>query len=148
MSTTAAANVTRPNSPTTDTTSIVTGQGRKLRRRKGRVEPIYYLFLLPTLVIFTLAITVPAVMGIFFSFTDSIGIGEWSFSGLTNYIAMFSDPAILQSYLFTFGFSIATVIVVNVIAFLLAVGLTSRIRFKTGLRTIFVIPMVLSLIHI
>ena len=43
MSTTAAANVTRPNSPTTDTTSIVTGQGRKLRRRKGRVEPIYYL---------------------------------------------------------------------------------------------------------
>ena len=53
MSTTAAANVTRPNSPTTDTTSIVTGQGRKLRRRKGRVEPIYYLFLLPTLVIFT-----------------------------------------------------------------------------------------------
>lgn len=113
-------------------------------RKRRRVEPIYYLFLLPSLVLFTLAITIPGIIGIFFSFTDSIGIGDWSFIGLTNYIAVFSDPAILQSYLFTFGFSIATVIVVNLIAFLLAVGLTSRIRFKTGLRTVFVIPMVIS----
>lgn len=135
---------TAPTGASTSTTTIITGKDRGLRRQSRRVEPIYYLFLVPTLVIFTLAITLPAVMGIFFSFTDSIGIGEWSFNGFTNYIAMFSDPSILQSYLFTFGFSIATVIVVNVIAFLLAVGLTSRIRFKTGLRTIFVIPMVIS----
>ncbi len=126
------------------TSTIITGKDRRSQRSTRRVEPIYYLFLLPSLVLFTLAITLPGVIGIFFSFTDSIGIGEWSFNGLTNYIALFSDPAILQSYLFTIGFSIATVIVVNIIAFLLAVGLTSRIRFKTGLRTIFVIPMVIS----
>ncbi|MFT4050623.1 MAG: sugar ABC transporter permease [Microbacterium sp.] len=126
------------------TTATVVTRGGKPPRSKRRVEPIYYFFLVPTLVLFTLAITVPAVMGIFFSFTDSIGIGDWSFNGFTNYIALFSDPAILQAYLFTFGFSIATVLVVNVGAFLLAVGLTSRIRFKTGLRTIFVIPMVVS----
>ncbi|WP_345751858.1 carbohydrate ABC transporter permease [Microbacterium rhizophilus] len=128
----------------TTTTTIVTGGDRRTSRSSRRVEPIYYLFLLPSLVLFTLAITVPGIVGIFFSFTDSIGIGEWSFNGVTNYVAMFSDPAILQSYLFTFGFSIATVIVVNVIAFLLAIGLTSRIRLKTGLRTVFVIPMVIS----
>jgi len=126
------------------TETVVTSGGSKARGTSRRVEPIYYLFLLPSLVLFTLAITVPGIIGIFFSFTDSIGIGEWSFNGLTNYIALFSDPAILQSYLFTIGFSIATVIVVNIAAFLLAVGLTSRIRFKTGLRTIFVIPMVIS----
>lgn len=126
------------------TSTTVTRNDRRARRSTRRVEPIYYLFLLPSLVLFTLAITVPGVIGIFFSFTDSIGIGDWHFIGLTNYIALFSDPAILQSYLFTLGFSIATVIVVNVCAFLLAVGLTSRIQFKTGLRTIFVIPMVIS----
>lgn len=126
------------------TSTTVTRNDRRARRSTRRVEPIYYLFLLPSLVLFTLAITVPGVIGIFFSFTDSIGIGDWHFIGLTNYIALFSDPAILQSYLFTLGFSIATVIVVNVCAFLLAVGLTSRIRFKAGLRTIFVIPMVIS----
>jgi len=132
------------------TTGTIVTQGKGARRgvldrrRGSRVEPIYYFFLIPTLVLFTLAITVPAVTGIVFSFTDSIGIGTWSFNGLTNYIAMMSDPAILQSYLFTSGFAIATVIVVNVIAFLLAIGLTSRIRFRTALRTIFVIPMVIS----
>ncbi len=113
-------------------------------RKRRKVEPIYYLFLLPALVLFTLAITLPAIMGIFYSFTNSIGFGEWEFVGLINYQAMFSDPAIWQSYLFTFGFAAATVVVVNVIAFLLAVGLTAKIRLKSGLRAIFVIPMVIS----
>ena len=126
------------------TTATRPGRERPETRRKRRVEPIFYLFLLPSLVLFTLAITVPGLVGIFFSFTNSIGIGDWEFVGLTNYIAIFSDPAILQSYLFTFGFSIVTVLVVNVIAFLLAVGLTSQIRMRTALRTIFVIPMVVS----
>ncbi|ALJ22151.1 carbohydrate ABC transporter permease [Microbacterium sp. No. 7] len=124
------------------TTNVVT-QG-KARHAKRRIEPVYWWMLVPTLVIFTLAITIPGIIGIFYSFTDSIGIGDWEFIGLTNYVALFSDPAVLQSYLFTIGFSLVTVIVVNVLAFLLAVGLTSRIRFKTGLRAIFVIPMVIS----
>ncbi|MBM7503839.1 carbohydrate ABC transporter permease [Agromyces aurantiacus] len=114
------------------------------RRGRPRIDPIYYWFLLPTLALFTLAITVPALLGIFYSFTDFIGFGEWQFIGLTNYIAALSDPAILSSYAFTFGFAIVTVVLVNAIAFLLAVGLTSRIKLKTGLRAIFVIPMVIS----
>jgi raffinose/stachyose/melibiose transport system permease protein len=114
------------------------------RRGHARVDPVYYLFLIPTLALFTLAITVPAVLGIFYSFTDFIGFGEWQFIGFTNYVAAFSDPAILASYAFTFGFAIVTVLLVNVVAFLLAVGLTSRIRLKAGLRAVFVIPMVIS----
>ncbi|MEV4688689.1 sugar ABC transporter permease [Microbacterium sp. LWH3-1.2] len=111
---------------------------------RRRVDGVYYLYLLPALILFTLAITIPAVIGIFFSFTNSIGFGDWQFVGFINYIAVFTDPAILQSYLFTFWLAFVVVIVVNVLAFLLAVGLVSRVRLKTGLRTIFVIPMVIS----
>jgi raffinose/stachyose/melibiose transport system permease protein len=128
--------------PATPVASSHSTTAPKAKRRK--VEGIYYLFLLPSLVLFTLAITVPAVIGIFFSFTNSIGFGDWEFVGLINYVAMFSDPAILQSYLFTFGFAAVTVVIVNAIAFLLAVGLTAQIKIKTGLRTVFVIPMVIS----
>ena len=134
----------------TTTTTLVT-QGKRQagqERYRRRVEPIYYWFLVPTVILFTLAITVPAVIGIFFSFTNSIGLGEWKFIGFTNYISLFSDPLVVQSYLFTFGFSLVTVIAVNIIALLLAVALTSRIRLKTPLRTIFVIPMVISAIII
>ena len=120
------------------------GPAHAVRHRRRRVEPLYWWFLVPSLILFTAAITIPGIVGIFFSFTNSIGVGDWQFIGFTNYIALFSDPAVLQSYLFTFGFAIATVVVVNVLSFLLAVGLTSRIRLKTPLRTIFVIPMVIS----
>ena len=136
MATTTAA-VTAPK------TSRRTGAATMPRTRR-KVEGVYYLYLLPALVLFTLAITIPAVIGIFFSFTNSIGFGDWEFVGIINYVAVFTDPAILQSYLFTFWLAFVVVIVVNVIAFLLAVGLVSRVRLKTGLRTIFVIPMVIS----
>lgn len=116
--------------------------GRRSPRR--RVEPMFYLFLLPSLILFTLAITLPAVMGIVLSFTNSVGFGEFKFIGLTNYMAIFSDPAILGAYVFTFWFAFVTVIVVNAIAFLLAIALTSRIRAKIPLRSVFVLPMVIS----
>ncbi|WP_065963460.1 sugar ABC transporter permease [Curtobacterium sp. UCD-KPL2560] len=142
----------------TTTTEAVTTAGRRRRGgtaprlqsgragagRKQRVDPPFLLFLVPTLVLFTLAITLPAVMGIVLSFTDSVGFGEFRFTGLTNYVALFSDPAILQAYLFTIGFSLVTVLVVNAIAFLLAIALTSRVRGKIALRAVFVLPMVIS----
>jgi len=115
-----------------------------VRTTRPRVNGTFYLFLLPTLVLFTLCITLPAIMGITFSFTDSVGFGEFQFIGLTNYVALFSDPAIRSSYLFTIGFALVTVLLVNLLAFLLAVGLTAKIRGKIALRAAFVLPMVIS----
>ena len=115
-----------------------------MKASRPRVNRTFYLFLLPTLVLFTLCITLPAIMGITFSFTDSVGFGEFQFIGLTNYVALFSDPAIRSSYLFTVGFALVTVLVVNLLAFLLAVGMTAKIRGKIALRAAFVLPMVIS----
>lgn len=123
------------------------GAGTPRRARAGRrkrVEPIYYLFLVPSLVVFTCAITLPAIMGFAYSFTNSVGFGEWNFIGLRNYQAMFRDEGILGSYTFTLLFALFTVVVVNIIAFALAVGLTSKVKGLAALRTIYVIPMVIS----
>ncbi len=116
----------------------------RLARTHHKVEPVFWWMTIPTLIVFTLAIPLPAVMGIFYSFTNFIGVGNWRFLGLANYVAMFNDPQIRASYLFTVGFSLVTVVVVNIVSFLLAVGLTGRIRAKVAMRTIFVIPMVIS----
>jgi raffinose/stachyose/melibiose transport system permease protein len=114
------------------------------RSGRPKVNRTFWLMLVPSLVLFTLAITVPAIMGITLSFTDSVGFGEFRFIGLTNYVAMVSDPAIRSSYAFTIGFALVTVLVVNAVAFLLAVLLCSKIRAKVALRAIFVLPMVIS----
>lgn len=112
--------------------------------RRRRIEWTYLAFLLPALICFTIAITVPALMGIFFSFTDSVGFGDYQIIGLTNYLALFTDPAIIGAYGFTLGFAFITVIITNLIAFLLAIGLTAQIRARVALRAIFVMPMVIS----
>lgn len=115
-------------------------------RSRRHVEPIYWLFLLPALAAFTLFIAYPAVEGILMSFTNSVGFGEYDWIGIRNYIALFRDENIVSSYGFTFLFALSTVVLVNVIAFFLALGLTSKIKLTNPLRTIFVIPMVVSAI--
>lgn len=133
-----------PRAPAADRGSSAVAPGAPARSRRRRVGAIHYAFLLPTLVLFTLAITLPAVLGILYSFTDSIGFGDFHVIGVRNYVAVFADPAVRSSYLFTMGFALVTVVVVNVLAFLLALGLTARIRLRNALRAIYVIPMVVS----
>jgi raffinose/stachyose/melibiose transport system permease protein len=113
-------------------------------RHHRRVEPIYYAFLVPAVVLFTAFVVAPAAVGIFYSFTSYVGFGSWSFLGLSNYAALLTDPMVLDSYGFTLGFAIVTVVVAQVIALALAIGLSRRIRFATSIRTVFVIPMVVS----
>ena len=117
---------------------------RTIAAKKPRVEKIFYVFLFPVLILFTLAITLPAVIGMFYSLTDYVGFGSFNFVGLGNYAALFTDPRILSAYGFTMGFSLVTVIAVNAIALALAIGLNSKIKFKRALRGVFFIPMVIS----
>lgn len=132
------------NAPRPETLSPAKTQPRKQRMLGKHPDGTHWLFLAPTLLVFTLCIVLPALMGIFFSFTNSVGYGNWEFVGLSNYALMFTDPAILSSFGFTLGFAAITVIVTNIVAFLLAVGLSAKIRARVALRTIFVIPMVVS----
>lgn len=80
------------------------------------------------------------------SFTNSVGFGDFDWIGFRNYVALFRDENILSSYGFTFLFAGVTVVLVNVIAFFLALGLTAKIKLTNPLRAIFVIPMVISAI--
>jgi raffinose/stachyose/melibiose transport system permease protein len=117
---------------------------RAARSGKPKVEPIFYAFLFPVILLFSLAITLPALIGMFYSVTDYVGFGEYDFIGFGNYAALFTEPRILGSYGFTMGFSLVTVVVVNAVALALAIGLNSKIKFKTALRGVFFIPMVIS----
>jgi len=136
--TTTASRATQRRAPATE------AQPRAARSGKPRVEPIFYAFLFPVILLFSLAITLPALIGMFYSVTDYVGFGTYDFIGLGNYAALFTDPRILSSYGFTMGFSLVTVVVVNAAALALAVGLNSKIKFKTALRGVFFIPMVIS----
>jgi len=130
----------------TATPAPVAGSATTIRTRRRRVPAIYWFFLLPAVGAFTLLITYPAIEGLTMSFTNSIGFGDFDWIGFRNYIALFQDENILASYGFTFLFAAVTVLLVNAIAFALALGLTAKIRFINALRAVYVVPMVISAI--
>ena len=88
----------------------------------------YLLITLPILALFICFNTVPLIRGFLYSFTNFRGFGDYDWVGLRNYIDLFQDARVGQSYWFTFKLAIAATIITNILSLLLALGLNSRIR--------------------
>ncbi|WP_455136577.1 carbohydrate ABC transporter permease [Thermophilibacter sp.] len=104
----------------------------------------FLLILIPVLILFVAFNTFPLLTGFFYSFTDSKGYGAFEMVGLQNYIDLFSDARVGNSYLFTFKVAVVSTILVNVISLVLAIGLSSKIKFKSALRGLYFVPRILG----
>ncbi|RLQ94316.1 carbohydrate ABC transporter permease [Falsibacillus albus] len=100
----------------------------------------YWLFLAPVLIALTLVVIVPLLFGVYYSFTDWNGITSGNFVGFDNYIKMLHDDEFGKSLWFTVKFSVASIILINVIGLSLALVVTSKIKTSKFLRTIFFMP--------
>jgi raffinose/stachyose/melibiose transport system permease protein len=130
-------------------TSAPSGAGPRnplgtLKKIFSPVAPTYLVMVIPVIVLFTFFIIYPAIQGMFYSFTNYVGYGAWHSIGFANYKAAFSDPTIRDSYGFTLLLAVVACALTNVVALALAIALNARIKWRSGLRTIFFMPMVLS----
>lgn len=116
----------------------------KRRSAMSSREKTYILMILPALILFVAFNTIPLITGAVYSFTNYRGYGDYDFVGLRNYIDLFGDERVRNSYLFTFKYAIAGTVLINVISLLLAMGLNSRIRCKSLLRGVYFIPNILG----
>lgn len=101
---------------------------------------IYIIFLFPLLFTFIITVIVPLCLGIFYSMTDWTGIQYTQFKGLGNYFTMFQDPQFIWSILMTFVFVLVNMILVNLIAFLLALLCTNGIKGDGFFRAAYFLP--------
>lgn len=108
--------------------------------KKHHRKIVYFIFLFPLLFTFLVTVIFPLVLGIGYSFTDWTGIKFSKFVGFENYISMFKDPAFIWSVLLTFIFVVLNMILVNLIAFLLALLCTSTVRGIGFFRTAYFLP--------
>lgn len=104
----------------------------------------YMLMTVPILILFFLFNTLPLIKGVIYSFTNFRGYGTYNFVGLRNYIDLFSDGRVGNSYIFTIKMALVTTVVVNVISLVLALGLNSKIKFKSTLRGLYFVPNILG----
>lgn len=100
----------------------------------------FWLFVLPTLIAFTLFFVIPFIMGIVLSFCKFTTVTNAHFVGLTNYIKAFSNKDFLNALWFTTKFTVVSVITVNVFAFILAYALTRGVKGTNLFRTTFFMP--------
>ena len=104
----------------------------------------FLMITIPIVLLFFCFNTLPLIQGIIYSFTNFKGYGSYDWVGLRNYIDLFQDSRVGNSYLFTFKLAICATIVVNVISLVLALGLNSKIKFKSALRGAYFVPNILG----
>ena len=108
--------------------------------RKARSLKKFMKFAALPLAIFTVVLVVPFVNGFYYTFTDWDGFKVDKFVGFSNYSESFADPKFWSTLKFTGLFVVVSLILVNVVAFGLALIVTSNLRSRNFLRTLFFVP--------
>lgn len=108
--------------------------------RKARSLKKFMKFAALPLAIFTVVLVVPFVNGFYYTFTDWDGFKVDKFVGFSNYAESFADPKFWTTLRFTGLFVVVSLILVNVVAFGLALIVTSNLRSRNLLRTLFFVP--------
>ncbi len=109
-----------------------------MKRSLWKYAPV---FLLPTGIAFIISFAVPFFLGLYLSFTEFTTVTNARFVGLRNYIQVFSSGSdFLSALWFTVRFTVVSVILINLIAFFLAVLLTKGLKATNFFRTIFFMP--------
>lgn len=98
------------------------------------------IFVLPTFCAFIIGFIVPFIMGIWLSFCKFTTVTDAKFVGFSNYIEALKDTMFRHSFWMTVLFAVVSLVVINVIAFLLAMALTQKMRGTNIFRTIFFMP--------
>ncbi len=109
---------------------------RTRRQEVGR----FAVFALIPLTIFVLVLVVPFTRGVFFTFTDWNGFEFTRFVGLDNYLASLENESFWASLSLTLAYVAASLVLVNLVAFGLALLVTIPLRGVNALRTVFFIP--------
>lgn len=118
----------------------------KKKKMNGRMMA-YYLMVIPAALLFFAFHTFPAIQGIYYSFTNWNGINlDYDFVGFKNYINLFKDTAVRDSYLFTFKFAIFAGVLVNIISLAVAIGLNAKIKGRNFFRAVYFLPNILSVL--
>lgn len=113
-----------------------------------RKNKIYHVgFIIPLLVVFTVFFIVPMVVSLYFSLT------VWSFDsakfcGLKNYITFFTTNSLMAALKNTFIYALLGSGGITILAFILAVFLTSKIKTKNFIRSAVFFPNLVSAIAV
>ena len=98
------------------------------------------IFVLPTLAAFFIGFVVPFAEGLYLSFCKFTTINKATWVGISNYVKVFQDSQFWDSLQFTCSFTVVSTVLINVLAFAVALALTKGIRGTHLYRTVYFMP--------
>lgn len=104
-----------------------------------------WLFVLPAILILLIFTIGASLFAIFLSVNKvNMFAGSYQFVGLDNYLRAFTDPKLLDAFGNAISFAIIVVPIQTVLALIMAVVLSSKIKFKKTFRMIYFLPTLTS----
>ena len=95
------------------------------------------IFVLPTFLAFLIGFVAPFLLGLWLSLCDFTTVTDATFVGFSNFVLAVQDTVFQHSFWYTALFTVVSVIVINVIAFAIALALTRKLRGTNLFRTVF-----------
>ncbi|MGM9650537.1 MAG: carbohydrate ABC transporter permease [Faecousia sp.] len=108
-----------------------------MERALKRYSPI---FILPTFLAFMIGFIIPFAEGLYLSFCKFTTVGNAKWTGIDNYKYALTDSSFIHSFWFTTAFAVVSIILINVLAFALALLLTRKLKGTNLFRTVFFMP--------
>jgi len=122
---------------------------RKASYSVTRLQRHGYVFILPTLIFFSIFLIYPIISAFRLSTFEWNLLSPKVFVGLKNFSAMLTDQQVINSYVRTLHFSGISVVAINLLAFVFAVMLGSRLLgYKNLLQSMIFLPVVLSIVAV
>jgi multiple sugar transport system permease protein len=112
---------------------------------KARGAIVSYLFIFPAFVLVTVLLVIPMFQNIYYSFFDWNGLSAPLFTGLKNYVTMFTDRVIARSMLNT-ALWVAFTLVLPATGGLLVAVFVTGVRGAGFFKSIFFIPLTISFV--
>lgn len=114
--------------------------GKEKKEMQKAIKKYFPVFVLPTMIAFTIGFIAPFLLGIYLSLCKFTTVTDAEFIGLGNYIKTLGDTEFIHSLWYTALYTVVTVLLINVLAFAVAMLLTKGIKGTNIFRTVFFMP--------
>ena len=108
------------------------------------IKKYFPIFALPTAIAFLIFFLAPFVLGVYLSFCKFTTITDAKLVGFENYMKIFADETVFDPFVhslwYTALFAIVSVVLINVLAFAVALLLTKGFKGTNLFRTVFFMP--------
>lgn len=117
-----------------------------MKAKKRRDAAWYCLFVLPLVIIFSIIVVIPFIIGIVYSFFkwDGLPMNPKIFEGFSNYVRLFSDERFMSSALHTIIFTVVAVLLINILGLAFALVVTTKLKTRNVARTMLFMPYLIG----